>query len=199
MRVATREGSARGRLEGGHLYKQGILPFKKTNRDSLFGQPSYSENLNYVKENSTNRLISFTSGSSGILGNSNINITSYSGGPGSILGIGKTNIKRTTNTSDAFNFLNTPLGQTYNASAFSYSQIQSQNTTDKNKIKSDFRSDLITPPTVQNQSNLPKTTADYINNSIETRINLNSPGRVGNKSSFVKGKALGNIQQGSFR
>ena len=76
---------------GGHLYKQGILPFKKTNRDSLFGQPSYSENLNYIKENSTNRLISFTSGSSGIIGNSNINITSYSGGPGSILGIGKTN------------------------------------------------------------------------------------------------------------
>lgn len=183
---------------GGHLYKQGILPFKKTNRDSLFGQPSYSENLNYIKENSTNRLISFTSGSSGIIGNSNINITSYSGGPGSILGIGKTNIKRTTNTSDAFNFLNTPLGQTYNASAFSYSQIQSQNTTDKNKIKSDFRSDLITPPTVQNQSNLPKTTADYINNNIETRVNLNSPGRVGNKSSFVKGKALGNIQQGAL-
>jgi|TARA_R110000782_G_scaffold78511_3_gene156566 hypothetical protein len=183
---------------GGHLYKQGILPVTQTTNKSLFGQPSYSKNLAEIIDDSTNRLISFTSGSLNILGNSDINVTSYSGGPGSILGIGKTNIRRATYTDEAFNLLNTALGQSYNASAFSYQQLHLQSNINKGEIKEDFRSELKTPPAKKDYSILPSQPRNYISSNIEKRVNLGSPGKIGNISSYQRGKYVGNIKQGAL-
>ena len=183
---------------GGHLYKQGILPIIQTTNKSLFGQPSYSKNLTEITDNSTNRLISFISGSSTILGTSNINVTSYSGGPGSILGVGKTNIKRATYTDEAFNLLNTTLGQSYNASAFSYQQIANQSNVNKGETKEDFRSELLTPPAKKDYSILPVLPRNYVSSNIEKRVNLGSPGKIGNLSSYQNGKKVGNIKQGAL-
>ena len=183
---------------GGHLYKQGILPIIQTTNKSLFGQPSYSKNLTEITDNSTNRLISFMSGSSTILGTSNINVTSYSGGPGSILGVGKTNIKRATYTDEAFNLLNTTLGQSYNASAFSYQQIANQSNVNKGETKEDFRSELLTPPAKKDYSILPVLPRNYVSSNIEKSVNLGSPGKIGNLSSYKNGKKVGNIKQGAL-
>tara|TARA_Y100000385_G_scaffold286917_1_gene349971 strand:+ start:1909 stop:3675 length:1767 start_codon:yes stop_codon:yes gene_type:complete len=183
---------------GGHLYKQGILPFIQTTNKSLFGQPSYSKNLTEITDKSTNRLISFMSGSSNILGTSDINVTSYGGGPGSILGVGKTNIKRATYTDEAFNLLNTALGQSYNASAFSYKQLYEQSNVNKGETKEDFRNELTTPPAKKDYSILPVLPRNYVSSNIEKRVNLGSPGKIGNISSYQSGKKVGNIKQGAL-
>ena len=185
---------------GIHLNKQGIDPTGLTNNltgiPNLLTQPSYSNVLkSRVIPLDENRLWDLTqkkvytdSANSKIL-------YQYGGGPGSILGtIGRTRIDRVSNTrAGESSIKSTGRFKYYNVRTMTYEQIS--------KIKGDAASrmnakiginftKLLTPPNtpLQKSYNNISKTLNYRTQNIEKRVNLGSPGKRGNKSSYVIGK-----------
>ena len=185
---------------GIHLNKQGIDPTGLTNNltgiPNLLTQPSYSNVLkSRVIPLDENRLWDLTqkkvytdSANSKIL-------YQYGGGPGSILGtVGRTRIDRVSNTrAGESSIKSTGRFKYYNVRTMTYEQIS--------KIKGDAASrmnakigtnftELLTPPNtplLKSYNNISKT-LNYRTQNIEKRVNLGSPGKRGNKSSYVIGK-----------
>ena len=185
---------------GIHLNKQGIDPTGLTNNltgiPNLLTQPSYSNVLkSRVIPLDENRLWDLTqkkvytdSANSKIL-------YQYGGGPGSILGtVGRTRIDRVSNTrAGESSIKSTGRFKYYNVRTMTYEQIS--------KIKGDAASrmnakiginftKLLTPPNtpLQKSYNNISKTLSYRTQNIEKRVNLGSPGKRGNKSSYVIGK-----------
>ena len=185
---------------GIHLNKQGIDPTGLTNNltgiPNLLTQPSYSNVLkSRVIPLDENRLWDLTqkkvytdSANSKIL-------YQYGGGPGSILGtVGRTRIDRVSNTrAGESSIKSTGRFKYYNVRTMTYEQIS--------KIKGDAASrmnakiginftKLLTPPNtpLQKSYNNISKTLNYRTQNIEKRVNLGSPGKRGNKSSYVIGK-----------
>ena len=185
---------------GIHLNKQGIDPTGLTNNltgiPNLLTQPSYSNVLkSRVIPLDENRLWDLTqkkvytdSANSKIL-------YQYGGGPGSILGtVGRTRIDRVSNTrAGESSIKSTGRFKYYNVRTMTYEQIS--------KIKGDAASrmnakiginftKLLTPPNtpLQKSYNNISKTLSYRTQNIEKRLNLGSPGKRGNKSSYVIGK-----------
>ena len=185
---------------GIHLNKQGIDPTGLTNNltgiPNLLTQPSYTNVLkSRVIPLDENRLWDLTqkkvytdSANSKIL-------YQYGGGPGSILGtVGRTRIDRVSNTrAGESSIKSTGRFKYYNVRTMTYEQIS--------KIKGDAASrmnakiginftKLLTPPNtpLQKSYNNISKTLNYRTQNIEKRVNLGSPGKRGNKSSYVIGK-----------
>ena len=185
---------------GIHLNKQGIDPTGLTNNltgiPNLLTQPSYTNVLkSRVIPLDENRLWDLTqkkvytdSANSKIL-------YQYGGGPGSILGtVGRTRIDRVSNTrAGESSIKSTGRFKYYNVRTMTYEQIS--------KIKGDAASrmnakiginftKLLTPPNtpLQKSYNNISKTLSYRTQNIEKRVNLGSPGKRGNKSSYVIGK-----------
>jgi hypothetical protein len=195
---------------GIHLNKQGIDPTGLIAKGGILVQPQY-ENVSFITggqgkgilrdENSkvislsTNRLVDLTKKKIHTESNNPTLLLQYDGGPGSILGtVGKTRIDRSTNTRDAENSIGTTGDlKYYNVRTMTYEQIS--------KIKGDAASrmnakigtnftKLLTPPNtpLQKSYNNISKTLSYRTQNIEKRLNLGSPGKRGNKSSYVIGK-----------
>lgn len=77
---------------GGHIPKQGAIPFKgvRTYSDVVKGDGIIDNSIVQIDKN---RLVTLLNEKQLISPTDNVNVYSYSGGPGSALGIGKTNIK----------------------------------------------------------------------------------------------------------
>ena len=185
---------------GIHLNKQGIDPTGLTNNltgiPNLLTQPSYSNVLNSrVRPLDKNRLWDLTQKKVYQDSSNPRLLYQYGGGPGSILGtIGRTRIDRVSNTrAGESSIKSTGRFNYYNVRTMTYEQIS--------KIKGDAASrmnakigtnftELLTPPNtplLKSYNNISKTLS-YTEYNIEKRVNLGSPGKRGNKSSYVIGK-----------
>tara|TARA_R110000803_G_scaffold54011_3_gene110587 strand:+ start:3477 stop:5291 length:1815 start_codon:yes stop_codon:yes gene_type:complete len=185
---------------GIHLNKQGIDPTGLTNNltgiPNLLTQPSYSNVLkSRVIPLDKNRLWDLTQKKVYQDSSNPRLLYQYGGGPGSILGtIGRTRIDRVSNTrAGESSIKSTGRFNYYNVRTMTYEQIS--------KIKGDAASrmnakigtnftELLTPPNtplLKSYNNISKTLS-YTEYNIEKRVNLGSPGKRGNKSSYVIGK-----------
>ena len=185
---------------GIHLNKQGIDPTGLTNLatgiPNLLTQPSYTNVLDSrVRPLDKNRLWDLTQKKVYQDSSNPRLLYQYGGGPGSILGtIGRTRIDRVSNTrAGESSIKSTGRFNYYNVRTMTYEQIS--------KIKGDAASrmnakigtnftELLTPPNtplLKSYNNISKTLS-YTEYNIEKRVNLGSPGKRGNKSSYVIGK-----------
>tara|TARA_R110000782_G_scaffold75910_3_gene151320 strand:- start:2386 stop:4200 length:1815 start_codon:yes stop_codon:yes gene_type:complete len=185
---------------GIHLNKQGIDPTGLTNLatgiPNLLTQPSYTNVLDSrVRPLDKNRLWDLTQKKVYQDSSNPKLLRQYGGGPGSILGtIGRTRIDRVSNTrAGESSIKSTGRFNYYNVRTMTYEQIS--------KIKGDAASrmnakigtnftELLTPPNtplLKSYNNISKTLS-YTEYNIEKRVNLGSPGKRGNKSSYVIGK-----------
>ena len=185
---------------GIHLNKQGIDPTGLTNLatgiPNLLTQPSYTNVLDSrVIPLDKNRLWDLTQKKVYQDSSNPRLLRQYGGGPGSILGtVGRTRIDRVSNTRAGEKSINsTGRFKYYNVRTMTYEQIS--------KIKGDAASrmnaeigtnftKLLTPPNtpLQKSYNNISKTLSYRTQNIEKRVNLGSPGKRGNKSSYVIGK-----------
>jgi len=86
---------------GGHVDKQGLIPFIKDVRTYSDVVKSSKDIDKSIVKIDNNRLVDLLKTKQIGISSDIVNILSYSGGPGSILGIGKTNIKFATNNTGA--------------------------------------------------------------------------------------------------
>lgn len=197
--------------------KQGGGIFGLFGQSDPLGQPVYGDVVGKNQPISDNRLIKLTEDKIYNISNNPSLLREYDGGPGSILGItGKTIINRVSNTRDWINSLSTKQS---NVASWNPTQLQVGSTTTLNTnpnigfglagavnaavtlantltgrktrtnpmITDDFRSKIT--PEDPLRSNLPAKAINYHTKNIEKRINLGSPGQVGNKSNYQTGKA----------
>ena len=155
--------------KGVHLYKQGIIPTKTSDKDSVLGQPSYSENLTTIIDEKKNRLVKLKKDILDQASNTPGLVWKYTGGPGSVLGItGETLIKRSTNT----RVINQKAFNTTHNSYISYEELEKQDSSGYGppEYKEDFRKKLKGPGKAVKS-------LDYTKFNIEQRVNLGDPGK----------------------
>lgn len=154
--------------KGVHLYKQGIIPTKTSDKDSVLGQPSYSENLTTIIDEEKNRLVKLKKDILDKSTNTSGLVRKYTGGPGSVLGItGETLIKRSTYTG----VINQKAFNTTRNSYISYEELEKQTSSGYSPTtKEDFREKLKGPGKAVKS-------LDYTSFNIEKRVNLGDPGK----------------------